>query len=174
MTTLTKLQFAYVQARAEGMNITQSALAAGYSRAGANRQGSVLEKMPKIKAAIAKAKKAIKKGDAITRDQIESFMGVPAGKGSGEEPPRMKPKYASSLELLKDTYNNPRMPDSIRLRAAEQALPYEHGRIGEKGKKEQKADAAKEAMSGGKKERGRLTPKAPPQRPMLRAVGGTG
>jgi phage terminase small subunit len=174
MTQLTKLQLAYVEGRAEGLNRTQAALAAGYSRAGANRQGSALDQLPHIKKAIADAKRARKKG-AKTRDQVESLMGIPAGVGKPgrrgkDDEPRMKAKYANPLECLLDTMNNPRMPDSMRQRAAEQALPYCHGRIGEKGKKEKQADAANEVMSGKKTTRSRLTPKAPP--PMRLVQGG--
>lgn len=178
MTQLTKLQLAYVQGRAEGLNRTQAALAAGYSRAGANRQGSALDQLPHIKKAIADAKRARRKG-ATNRDQMESLMGIPAGVGKPgrrgkDDEPRMRAKYDTPLDCLLHTMNNPKMPDSMRQRAAEQALPYCHGRIGEKGKKEKAGDAAREVMRGGKVAgRSRLSPKAPPPRMHLVQGGKT-
>lgn len=162
MTQFTTKQRAYVEARANGHNITQAALHAGYSPAGANRQGSLLEKQPAIKKAIAAAKRKA----STLRDHMEVHVGT-RGKVDGigdDDRPRMKSKYGSSLELLQHTYNNPRMPDSVRLRAAEQALPYEHGRIGEKGKKEtakEKAHAI--ATGGGSQRRGKFQTKEPPK-----------
>lgn len=170
MTKFTTKQQAFIDARIAGHNITQSAIAAGYSPAGANRQGSALEKLPKVKRAIAAGKK-----QSRVTDHIKSTMGVPGrrktkGNAGEEEEPRMLDEYTDSLHLLRHTYNNPRMPDSIRLRAAEQALPYEHGRVGEKGKKQQRQDAAKEVMGKGEGKRTRLQPIAPPA---LRVVGGS-
>src|SRR3546814_20216086 len=77
----------------------------------------------------------------------------------------MRPKYASSLALLQDTYNNPDMPESVRMRAAEQALPYEHVRMGEQGKKEKANERAKEIAGHGKRE------KFAPKRSEARRVG---
>jgi phage terminase small subunit len=60
----------------------------------------------------------------------------------------MKDHYGSSLELMQHSYNNPLLPPGLRFEAAKQALPYEHGRIGEKGKKEDKKDRAKDVAKG--------------------------
>lgn len=38
----------------------------------------------------------------------------------------------------------------LRFNAAKAALPYKHGKVAEKGKKETKADEAKKATQGGK------------------------
>src|SRR3546814_4158780 len=80
--------------------------------------------------------------------------------GAKAAPSRMRPKYASSLALLQDTYNNPDMPESVRMRAAEQALPYEHARMGEHGKKEKAKERAKEIAGGSKRDK--FAPKLPP------------
>lgn len=130
----TKMQQAYVDARVAGHNITRSAQIAGYSPAGADRQGSALEKRGDIKRAIAAGKKHLARSTGGTAPKLDS---------NGDEP-RMKDSYPSSLDLLRATYNNPRMPDSVRIRAAEQALPYEHARIGEAGKKEKQKEKANE------------------------------
>lgn len=143
MKTLTKRQAAFVDNKIAGLNNRAAAIAAGYSSAGADTRGSELMRRPDIRGAIAKA----------TKGKLAS-VDIP-------EPSRMLPKYATSLALLQHVYNCPAMPDSVRMRAAEQALPYEHGRIGEKGKKEQANDRAKE-LAGTK--RAKFAPKEPPQR----------
>jgi phage terminase small subunit len=162
----TTRQLAYIDARVAGHGKKESAIHAGYSPAGADRQATQLEKLPKVKRAIAAGKRKV----SNVQDQMEvAVNGGRPGRGGSDES-RMKPKYASSLDLLQHTYNNPKMPDSVRLRAAEQALPYEHGRVGEKGKKENAKDRAREvAGNGGKKPK--FGHKAPPP---LKVVGGTG
>lgn len=71
-----------------------------------------------------------------------------------------KPKEPTIL-VLAATYEDPAkflaavMNDSgtdikIRTDAAKALMPYQHPKIGEGGKKDQKADAAKKAASGGK------------------------
>src|SRR3546814_4778791 len=80
--------------------------------ASADVRASELMRRPEIKAAIKAA-------------------GVTIATGAKAAPSRMRPKYASSLALLQDTYNNPDMPESVRMRAPAQALPYEHPRMGE-------------------------------------------
>ena len=168
MTNFTQKQLLYIEARVNGLNRTQAAIHAGSSRASANRYGPLMEQRADIKAAIASGKKKAKKNGSL-QSQVEATLGGASGKvrGRGDGEPRMKPKYASSLDLLQHTYNNPLMPDSVRMRAAEQALPYEHGRIGEKGKKESAKDRAKEVVKG----RNKFSPKAAPN---LTVVGGTG
>lgn len=179
MKECTEKQLAYATLRAEGTNKRQAALGAGYSAAGAGAQADTLEKLPHVRAAINRIKREKRRGNVSTDDHIKSIMGQPAGVGKpgrrgNDEEPRMKAKYASPLELLIDTYNNPRMPDSIRLRSAEQALPYMHARVGEKGKKEQAADRAKE-VAGGKgtaAKPGKKSPFAPKRPPSLTVVSG--
>lgn len=98
--------------------------------------------------------------------------------GSGGKPghadddgvPLMKDKYGSSLELMQHTYNNPRMPPALRFEAAKQALPYEHGKVGEVGKKQQRQDKAESVA--GKRGPGRPPKFAPRKPPALRVVGG--
>jgi phage terminase small subunit len=142
---LTPKQAAFVANKAEGLNNRAAAEAAGYSTASAHVRSSELMRRPDIKAAI----KAAAKSQGVTiKDDPKAA------------PSRMRPKYASSLALLQHTYNNPDMPESVRMRAAEQALPYEHARIGEQGKKEKAKERAKEIAGGSKREK--FAPKVPP------------
>jgi len=167
ITHFTTRQLAYIDARVAGHNQKQSAVHAGYSPAGADRQAAQLEKLPKVKRAIAAGKR---KASALV-DQMEVAVGGGRpGRGADKDKPRMKAKYGSSLELMQHTYNNPLMPDSVRLRAAEQALPYEHGRIGEKGKKENAQERARQ-VAGNAEKKQKFGSKSPPP---LKVVGGTG
>lgn len=135
---LTPKQRLFVNAKAEGATNRDAAMLAGYSATAANTRASELMRRPEIKAAIKKA------GGVVTKPANES---------------RMLPRYGSSLDLLQHTYNNPLMPDAMRIRAAEQALPYEHAKVGELGKKAKAKDAAEKIVSG---QRGKFTPKAAP------------
>ncbi|RSC23544.1 hypothetical protein EGS47_12710 [Acinetobacter sp. FDAARGOS_515] len=54
------------------------------------------------------------------------------------------------LEFLKEVWKNNDLDLDVRLSAARSALPYVHGKVAEKGKKETKADEAKQATNSGK------------------------
>lgn len=54
------------------------------------------------------------------------------------------------LEFLKEVWKNNDLDLDVRLSAARSALPYIHGKVAEKGKKETKADEARKATQGGK------------------------
>lgn len=54
------------------------------------------------------------------------------------------------LEFLKSVYTDQVEDMALRVRAAQAALPYVHGKVAEKGKKETKEDAAKAATKSGK------------------------
>ena len=71
----------------------------------------------------------------------------------------MKPKYDTPLDLLRDVWNNPDAPKSLRYQAAKDALPYCHPRIAEAGKKEKKEELAKKTSGAG-----RFQTKSAPQR----------
>ncbi len=138
MPKLNAKQAAFAENKAAGLTNHAAAIAAGYAPAAAKQTATKLMQHPGIRAAI----------KAATKPRV-----------GAEDEPRMLSKYASSLELLRHTYNNPKMPDAMRIRAAEQALPYEHARIGEAGKKEKARERAQEIAAGGKH---KFTPKTPP------------
>lgn len=142
MANFTEKQQAFIDAKRAGLGNEQAAIQAGFSTASAASQATRLMKRPEIRA-------AIKKGAKAAPAKLDT---------KGDDAPRMKPKYESSLELMRDTYNNPKMPDSIRFEAAKQALPYEHARVGEKGVKEKRKENA-EGVAGNT----RFRPKAPPK-----------
>jgi len=148
MANLTDNHRRFVEAKAGGLKDKEAAIFAGYSAASAQSTASRLMSRTDIKAAIKAAK------------------GVPQTKGDHDvdrtKESLLKPSYKTSLELLQDLYNNPKAPVGMRVEAAKLALPYEHGKIGEQGKKEAKQQAAKEAAGTGRF--------APRGRPKLHAV----
>lgn len=144
MSKLTDRQQRFVANKAAGVKNREAAIAAGYSRNTADVQASNLLRRPAIKAAITSAQAA----------------GAASPRGSVEVMPRSH--YADPMAFLEDVMNHELLPVALRIDAAKQLLPYKHGRIGEKGKKEQAKERAHEIVS-----RPRFSPKAPP---MLHAI----
>jgi len=161
---LTGKQRQFVEAKARGASNTQAALKAGYSEATAPQAGSRLAKHPEVIAALAKlAERAKSKSKGSTKEK------------SGTKPQASQPIVppGSNVLALSKLYEDPKaflkavMNDTVsdmklRVDAAKAMLPYEHARLGEGGKKEQKNAAAKTAASKF----------APAQPPKLVAAGG--
>lgn len=139
MAKLTDKQRAFVAAKVAGIGNRDAAIDAGYSPACAKVMASKLMNHAGVKAAIKDAR-----------------VTMPPATDS------MQRKFHSSLELMQAAYNDTGLSFAVRFEAAKQALPYEHARMGEKGKKEQRQDAAHSVAK-----RGRFTPK---QAPVLRLV----
>lgn len=138
-------QLAFCRAVVDGMQKQGAAIHAGYS--------------PRTASSIASQqlrKKPIK--DEIARLRAERDARV-----EEDDERKLKDHYDSSLDLLRDVYNNAKLPFSVRYKAAADALPYEHGKVGPKGKK---GDLKDEAAKIG----GNASKFATPMRPKLRAV----
>lgn len=141
MRKLTDQQLAYARNRAAGVKQRESAIAAGYSTVSAAVTATNLERRADIQAAIRAARKQLK---------VEGVE-VPAKDDAPGTAKMPKSKYTDSLEFLTDLMNLDKAPLAMRARAAEQLIPYQHARIGEKGKKEKANERAKELSQGGKK-----------------------
>lgn len=152
-TNFTAMHQAYIAARIDGLPPTRAAIHAGYAKTSAQSTSSRLEQRTDIKKAIKEGRRKVGRA----KDHAKSDLDI------NDDKPRLKDKYECSLAFMRDAMNNPRLSDSVRFEAAKQLLPYEHGRIGEKGKKETQKDRAKEVAGGGSPQRTRLTPKKPPQ-----------
>lgn len=130
---LTEMQTAYVENRAAGVKRREAAIAAGYSAASADQQAYTFENRDDIKRAIAAAKKRLKAN------------GVNLPKEDEDIPERNKmPKatYTDSKEWLMDAMNHPLLPLAVRGDYAKALLPYQHGRVGETGKKQTQKERA--------------------------------
>lgn len=132
---------------AAGVPEKDALIAAGYSSASAASQASRLMARTDIRELIAKLRNG--EPEAPQGEEIKSAL--------------VDPK--SSLDVLQQLYKNPKVPVGLRFEAAKAALPYEHSKKGEMGKKEKADEDAKTATEGG------FAPRRRPGRPSLRAVG---
>lgn len=140
----------YAQARANGLRPLDAAAHAGYSGSGLRVTTSNLEARADIRAEVRRLKSDGRGDEAATTVD---------GNDSGESQWALKDSYASSLDLMRDVYNNPKAPKTLRYQAAKDALPYEHPRK-EGGKKESDKERAASAAKGG----GKYAPQSAPSR----------
>lgn len=157
--SLTPKMRKFAEAIAEGKSNKDAAISAGYSPETASQQGSKLSKNPDIIAYIEKLKsgekvkaepekvKAEKPSVIVEKiEQAEQAHGQFVGRneigiGSLDDP----------LEYLKSVWTDDCQDEELRLAAARAALPYVHGKVADKGKKEAKAEEAKNKTHGGGK-----------------------
>lgn len=141
----------FAEAVAEGKSNKESAISAGYSSETASQQGSKLSKNPEIIEYIEKLKSGekVKVEKPVTVERIQQAEQASSGFvgrdeiaiGSKDDP----------LEYLKSVWTNKFEGRELRLAAARAALPYIHGKVSEKGKKETRADEARNIAQGASK-----------------------
>lgn len=138
----------FVESTLRGNGPKQAAIDAGLSDKTAASAGSRLRKDPKVVAALA----AI----GFATPGVSAPAKTPAPQNSQSPEPEPEdghlddlPVTTDSVEFYEAVLSNPRVPLSKRMEAAKNLLPYQHAKIGEKGKKETKADGAKAAAAGG-------------------------
>ena len=140
---LTAKMKAFAQAVVDGLSNKDAAISAGYSEKSAMQQGSKLAKIPEVIAYIDQFK-SVKKLTS-KKPKVNSV-------DSGEnDNPLDEENYAKDdpLQFLLDVMN--KSDDMfMRVNAAKAALPYVHGKVADKGKKETKAEEAKKAAQSGK------------------------
>lgn len=124
---------AYAAARAQGLRPPEAAAHAGYSGAGIRVTTSRIEARSDVQAEIRRLK----------REAPESE----SKEDGGRDQWAMKKHYDTPLDLLRDVWNNPEAPKTLRYQAAKDALPYCHARK-ETGKKEEVAERAKKVAKG--------------------------
>lgn len=133
----------FLAATLRGATPEEAAIAAGLSEKTARVAGARLRKKPAIVEALAaigiSTPGALAPGPKVTHSEPEP----------DEEPIDDLPKTEDSLEFLEAVVANPRIPLGRRMEAAKTLLPFQHAKIGEKGKKETKADGAKQTAGGG-------------------------
>lgn len=141
----------FAEAIAEGKSNKESAISAGYSPETASQQGSKLSKKTEIIEYVEKLKTGqkvkVEKPTVVERiQQAERTSSEFVGRdeiaiGSKDDP----------LEYLKSVWTNECEEQELRLAAARAALPYIHGKVSEKGKKETRADEARNIAQGASK-----------------------
>ena len=137
---------AFVEGKAAGLSNRDAAVSAGYTSLAAGETATRLLKRPDVK-------KALKAALKVQTASIPAARNAPEGE---EDAAKLRTDYTDSLDFMRQAMNNAKLPLGVRFDAAKQLLPYEHARIGEKGKKESKQDAAREVG------RGKFAPKKPP------------
>ena len=164
---LTAKSKAFAQAVVDGMSNKDAAISAGYSEKTAMQQGSKLAKLPEVIAYIEKLKadkKLTSTNEKLTSskpkpssnvqvvkvEKIESGPEQAHGQFVGRDEISRGAKD-DPLEYLKLVWTDESEDPKLRLDAAKAAMPYIHGKVAEKGKKETKADEAKAAAKGGGK-----------------------
>ncbi|MFP1006238.1 terminase small subunit [Acinetobacter baumannii] len=147
---LTAKMKAFAQAVVDGMSNKDAAISAGYSEKSAMQQGSKLAKIPEVIAYIEQfksVKKLTSKSEKLTPEKPK-VNSVDSGENDN---PLDDENYAKDdpLQFLIDVMN--KSDDMfMRVNAAKAALPYVHGKVADKGKKESKAEEAKKATQSGK------------------------
>lgn len=138
----------FAQAVVDGLSNKEAAISAGYAEKTASQQGSKLRKDPEISVYIEKLK-ADKEGRNLTSEKPKV---KPRETSSYEDEDPLEDQFTTDdpLEFLINVMKNGGNEMMLRVNAARAALPYVHGKVAEKGKKETKADEAKKATQGGK------------------------
>lgn len=143
----------FLQATLRGATPEEAAIAAGLSQKTARVAGARLRKKPCIVEALAVI--------GIATPGASAAVVSPAPPPPGEEPdPEIDdlPVTKDSVEFYEAILANPKIPLSKRMEAAKNLLPYQHAKIGEKGKKATKADGAVAAAAEGNKFGARAAP----------------
>ncbi len=158
---------AFAQAVADGMSNKDAAISAGYSEKTAMQQGAKLSKNPEIIAYIEKltsAKKLTPKSKKLTSEKLEQSNPIQVVKVEKIEsgPEQVHGQFVGRdeiaigshedpLEYLKSVWMDKEQDEELRVACAKAALPYVHGKVADKGKKQTKAEEAQAAAKGGGK-----------------------
>jgi phage terminase small subunit len=146
---LTDKQRQFVDAKARGASNREAAEAAGCKASTAAAAGSRWANDPKIAAAIlAKRQELTVNPERKRKQRADPDEAVPDEEDQGGEYLDCLPDTDDPLVWLLALMNEPKAKVFDRRNAAQTSLPYVHGKKGEAGKKEQKAEASKEASKG--------------------------
>lgn len=148
---LNETQEKFFKATLRGEKPEQAAISAGLSPKTAKAAGHRMRKHPAIVAALAAVGIGTKTSPTAKERPEEN----------GEEPDIVTleiPETDDPKVFLTALMNSPRAGVKARLEAAKALLPFEHSKIGEKGQKQKREDAAKSAATTG-----RFATPAPPK-----------
>lgn len=137
---LTEKKKAFALEKRNGKDNKEAAILAGCPEKTASAAGARLAKDPDVIAYLERLEKA-------TPEQVVKHDVKPLTNNTTIESAK---NLADPLAFLESVYSDPVEDMALRVRAAQAALPYVHGKVAEKGKKETKADEAKQATNSGK------------------------
>ena len=153
--------------KATGMKNREAAIAAGYSATSADVQAAQLMRREDIKAAIKAERKRLR---ANPDEPPADWDGDGAGESAKGTPKMPRKAYADAKEFLLDAMNHEALPIAARAEYAKALLPYQHGKVGDVGKKQNAKDRAAAVAKGeGGNKRPKFGTKEPPP---LRAIQG--
>jgi len=156
---LSESQQKFVEATLRGAGPKAAAIAAGLSEKTAASAGSRMRRHPTIVAAL-EAVGFATPGAPLTVKAPAPRANQPEEKEPEEVADIGLPQTEDSLEFLEAVVANPNIPLGRRLEAAKTLLPFQHAKIGEKGKKATKAEGAANAAAEGNKFGARAAPAA--------------
>lgn len=145
---LNEAQRKFVEATVRGATPKEAAIAAGLSENTARNAGARMRKHPKVVAALEAIGFATPGVPPLVKTPA-AVAAVTADQEPEDDPLDDLPQTGDSLEFLEAVQANPRVPLGRRIEVAKALLPFQHAKIGEKGKKEAKADGAKQASANG-------------------------
>lgn len=164
--SLTAKMRKFAQAVVSGLSNKDSAITAGYAEKTAAQAGAKLAKNPDIISYIEKLK-ADKKLTSDTQKvkaekekvKAENFVEVVSVEPIEPEVEQANGQFVGRddiavggsddpLEYLKKVWTNELEDPDLRLKAAQAAMPYVHGKVGTKGKKESQKDEARDIAGG--------------------------
>ncbi|HFX6304356.1 terminase small subunit [Acinetobacter nosocomialis] len=148
---LTEKMEKFALAIVDGKTNKEAAISAGYAEKTASAAGARLAKDPEIIVYI-EMLKAKKEGRSLTSDQPNvKPENKPENSGEDENPiEEFQFEGDDPLDFLIKVmnFNGNKLP--LRMQAAIAALPYKHGKVAEKGKKQTKEEEAKQATKSSK------------------------
>ncbi|MDN8246524.1 terminase small subunit [Acinetobacter baumannii] len=137
---LTEKKKAFALAKQKGKDNKEAAILAGCPEKTASAAGARLAKDPDVIAYLERLEKA-------TPEQVVKHDVKPLTTNTTIDAAK---NLADPLVFLESVYSDPVEDMALRVRAAQAALPYVHGKVAEKGKKETKAETAREGSKSGK------------------------
>ncbi|MHA3081898.1 terminase small subunit [Acinetobacter sp. ANC 5383] len=139
----------FAQAIVDGASNKDAAISAGYAEKSASQQGSKLRKDPEVIVWIEKLK-ADQKKLTLTQPKPEKVKAATPTETDLDQPPEDPYTKGDPLQFLIEVMDNSGNDMFLRFNAAKAALPYIHGKVADKGKKQTKEEEAKKASNSGK------------------------
>lgn len=151
MKRLTDQQQKYAEGRMAGLRVRDAAIFAGCPEKTASQAGSRLERHPLVQAKLVRLK------------QIEAEQN-PEGGCDAVPKDAFLSNVVDSLDFMRQAMKCPGLDFDDRFKAAKELLAYEHPKMGETGKKQQRDNDAGDVVKG------RFAPAKPPPSPQLKLV----
>lgn len=164
--SLTAKMRKFAQAVVSGLSNKDSAITAGYAEKTAAQAGAKLAKNPDIISYIEKLKADKKLTSDTQKVKVEKEKVKPENFVEVVSVERIEPEVEQAngqfvgrddiavgsiddpLEYLKTIWTDRDEDPDLRLKAAQAAMPYVHGKVGTKGKKESQKDEARDIAGG--------------------------